>query len=151
MTRRRWPWVLLAVVVVGVLVILLWPGGEPTRAERAHDLAAELKCPECQGLAVADSSAPTSVAIRADIKRRIARGESDAEIRQAYVDKYGEEILLSPESSGVGLLVWELPVLVLALGAAGVWFALARGRREPRLHATTADEVLVERERKADG
>jgi cytochrome c-type biogenesis protein CcmH len=151
MTRRWWPWVLLAVVVGGVLVILLWPGGEPTRAERARDLASELKCPECEGLSVADSNAPTSVAIRADIKRRIDRGQSDAQIRQAYVDKYGEEILLSPESSGVGLLIWVLPVLVMALGAAGVWFALARARREPRLHATTADEVLVERERGADG
>jgi cytochrome c-type biogenesis protein CcmH len=130
-----------------VLVVLLWPGGETTRAERAHNLAVELKCPECQGLSVADSSAPTSVAIRADIKRRIERGQSDAEIRQAYVDKYGEEILLSPESSGVGLIVWVLPVVVLALGVAGIWFALARARREPRLHATTADEVLVDRER----
>jgi cytochrome c-type biogenesis protein CcmH len=146
-TRRWWPWVLLAVVVAGVLAVVLWPSDAPTRAERAHALASELKCPECEGLSVADSSAPTSVAIRADINRRIDRGESDGEIRQAYVDKYGEEILLSPEGSGVGLLVWVLPVLVLALGAAGVWFALARARREPRLHATTADEVLVERER----
>jgi cytochrome c-type biogenesis protein CcmH len=150
MTKRWWPWVLLAVVVCGVLAILLWPSGGPTRAERTRDLAAELKCPECQGLSVADSSAPTSVAIRADIRRRIARGESDADIRQAYVDKYGEEILLSPEGSGVGLLVWGLPVLVLVLGAAGIWFALARARRDPRLHATTADEVLVERERGVD-
>jgi cytochrome c-type biogenesis protein CcmH len=136
-------------VVGGVLVFLLWPGDEPTRAERVRDLSAELKCPECEGLSVGDSSAPTSIAIRNDIRRRIDRGESDAEIRQAYVDTYGEEILLSPESSGVGLLVWMLPVLVLALGATGIWFALARARREPRLHATTADEVLVERERGA--
>jgi cytochrome c-type biogenesis protein CcmH len=142
--------VLLAVVVGGVLVLLVWPGGEPTRAERARNLAAELKCPECEGLSVGDSSAPTSTAIRDDIKRRIDRGASDAEIRQAYVDRYGEEILLSPESSGIGLLVWVLPVLVLVLGATGIWFALARARREPRLHATTADEVLVERERGAE-
>jgi cytochrome c-type biogenesis protein CcmH len=142
--------VLLAVVVGGVLVVLLWPSGETTHAERARNLAVELKCPECQGLSVADSSAPTSVAIRADIKRRIERGQSDSAIRQAYVDKYGEEILLSPESSGVGLIVWVLPVLVLALGAAGIWFALARARREPRLHATTADEALVDRERGAE-
>jgi cytochrome c-type biogenesis protein CcmH len=150
MTRRWWPWALLAVVVGGVLVFLLWPGDAPTRAERAGALAAELKCPECEGLSVGASSAPTSDAIRADIRRRIDRGESDAEIRQAYVDKYGEEILLSPESSGVGLLVWVLPVLVLALGATGIGFALARARREPRLHATTADEVLVQRERGAE-
>jgi len=147
---KRWaPWAVLAIVVAVVLVIVAWPGGGKDAGARAHDLAAELKCQECQGLSVADSSAPTSVAIRADIKRRIARGESDAEIRQAYVDRYGEQILLSPEGSGLGLVVWVLPVVVLALGAAGIWFALARSRREPRLHPTAADEALVDREREA--
>ena len=96
---------------------------------------------------MADSNAPTSKAIRADIRRRIADGQSDAEIRQSYVDKYDESILLSPQSSGLGLIVWILPVLVLALGAAGIYFTLARARREPRLHATAADEGLVDRER----
>jgi cytochrome c-type biogenesis protein CcmH len=146
-TRKAWPWVALAVVVVGVLAIVAWPGGERSDAARAHDLAADLRCPECEGLSVADSNAPTSKAIRNDIEQRIADGQSDAEIRQAYVDRYGESILLSPESSGIGLLVWVLPVVALALGATGIGFVLARARREPHLHATTADEELVDRER----
>ncbi|HEX9506068.1 MAG TPA: cytochrome c-type biogenesis protein CcmH, partial [Acidimicrobiia bacterium] len=112
-----------------------------------HALETELKCPECQGLSVADSQAPTSRAIRADIKRRIASGQSDGQIRQAYVDDYGESILLSPQGSGISLLVWVLPVLVLTLGATGIVFALRRNRNEPRLHATDADEMLVERSR----
>lgn len=148
--RRWWPWLALALVLAVVLAILLWPSGTRSAAARAHDLATELRCPECQGLSVADSNAPTSKAIRADIKRRIADGQSDEEIRQVYVDDYGEDILLSPQSSGIGLIVWVLPVLVLALGAAGIWFALARARREPRLHATAADEALVDRERGVD-
>ena len=147
MTRRLWPWFALVVVVVGVLAVLVWPSGSQSDAARAHQLATELRCPECEGLSVADSNAPTSKAIRADIQRRIADGQSDAEIRQSYVDKYDESILLSPQSSGLGLIVWILPVLVLALGAAGIYFALARSRREPRLHATAADEGLVDRER----
>ena len=150
MTRRVWPWFALAVVVVGVLAVLVWPNGSQSDASRARQLATELRCPECEGLSVADSNAPTSKAIRADIRRRIADGQSDAEIRQSYVDKYDESILLSPQSSGLGLIVWILPVLVLALGGAGIYFALARARREPRLHATAADEGLVERERGVD-
>ncbi|MEX1009601.1 MAG: cytochrome c-type biogenesis protein [Acidimicrobiia bacterium] len=148
--RRWWPWLALALVLAVVLAILVWPGGAQTPAARAHDLATELRCPECEGLSVADSNAPTSKAIRADIERRIAAGQSDAEIRQVYVDDYGEDILLSPQSSGIGLIVWVLPVLVLALGAAGIWFGLTRARREPRLHATEADEALVDRERGVD-
>ena len=86
-------------------------------------------------------------AIRADIKRRIARGQSDEVIRQAYIDNYGESILLSPQDSGVSLLVWILPIVVVALGATGIVFALRRNRDEPHLRATEADEKLVERER----
>jgi cytochrome c-type biogenesis protein CcmH len=145
---RRWaPWGALGAVVVVVLAITLWPSGDRSAAARAHDLELQIKCPECQGLSVADSQATTSQAIRADIKKRIARGQSDARIRQVYVDTYGQSILLSPQDSGLGLIVWVLPVLVLALGSAGIVFALARNRREPHLHATPADEALIARER----
>jgi cytochrome c-type biogenesis protein CcmH len=145
---RRWgPWVGLAAMVVVVLAIVVWPGGSPSVAERARSLESELKCPECQGLSVADSQAPTSRAIRADIKQRIAEGQSDERIRRAYVDRYGESILLSPQGSGISLLVWVLPVLALALGGTGIAFVLARGRREEHLHPTIADETLVERAR----
>jgi cytochrome c-type biogenesis protein CcmH len=145
---RRWgPWIALGVVVVIALAVVLWPNGSQSNAARAHDLEAQLKCPECQGLSVADSQAPTSRAIRADIKRRIAKGQSDEVIRQAYIDNYGESILLSPQDSGVSLLVWILPIVVVALGATGIVFALRRNRDEPHLHATEADERLVERER----
>jgi cytochrome c-type biogenesis protein CcmH len=143
---RRWgPWIGLALVVVVALAVVLWPNGHQSAAARAHSLETQLKCPECQGLSVADSQAPTSRAIRADIKRRIAKGQSDGQIRQAYVDDYGESILLTPQDSGISLIVWVLPVLVLALGATGIVFALRRNRGQPRLHATEADETLVGR------
>jgi cytochrome c-type biogenesis protein CcmH len=148
---RRWgAWIALAVVVAVALTVVLWPNGSESPAARAHDLETQLKCPECQGLSVADSQAPTSRAIRADIKRRIKAGQSDETIRQAYVSTYGPEILLTPEDSGVSLLVWILPVVVLALGATGIVFALRRNRGQPHLHATEADQQLVEREQ-ADG
>jgi cytochrome c-type biogenesis protein CcmH len=149
---RRWgPWLALAVVVAVALAVVVWPRGDQSAAARAHALETELKCPECQGLSVADSQAPTSRAIRADIKRRIAKGQSDAVIRQAYVDRYGEAILLSPQDSGISLIVWVLPVVVLALGATGIVYALRRNRGEPHLHATDADEALVGRARETEG
>ena len=144
---RRWgPWIALGLVVVVALAFVLWPDGSRSPSARAHDLETELKCPECQGLSVADSQAPTSRAIRADVARRIAAGQSDEEIRQAYVDNYGEGILLAPQDSGVSLLVWILPIVVVAMGATGIVFALRRNRDQPHLRATEADARLVERE-----
>jgi cytochrome c-type biogenesis protein CcmH len=146
------PWIVLAAIVVGVIVWAAWPdGGSASARDRTRDLAAELRCPDCEGLSVLDSSTSTARAIRADIRRRIAAGESDEEIRQSYVDRFGESILLNPEGEGLGVLVWGLPVVVLLVGAGGLVLALRRWRGQPAMHATEADEALVARAREDDG
>jgi cytochrome c-type biogenesis protein CcmH len=147
-SARTGAWVVLAVVVAVVLAIVLWPsGGEPTTSERVSALASELRCPDCEGQSIQQSSTATARAARADIRRRVEAGESDADIRQAFVDKFGDSILLKPEQGGIGLLVWGLPVLAVLLGAGGLVLALRRWQREPHLHATAADERLVAQER----
>jgi cytochrome c-type biogenesis protein CcmH len=149
---KAWPWVLIGVIVIGVVAWAAWPdGGDRTDRERARDLAAELRCPDCEGLSVLDSSTSTARAIRADIRRQIDAGASDEEIRQSYVDRFGESILLNPEGEGLGVLVWGLPVIVLLLGGGGLVIALRRWRTQPVMHSTDADEELVARERRSPG
>ena len=139
------PWAALAVLVVGIVAFLVWPdGGERSVNARTRALAEEIRCPECQGLSAATSSAPTARAIRVDIRDQIEAGRSDAEIRQSMIDRYGESILLKPEGGGIGLLVWGLPVVGLVVGAAGLAFALWRWRAQPARRATDADERLVD-------
>lgn len=148
--RRRLPWLALALLVVGASVWAAWPESGPrTVREHALDLASELRCPDCEGLSVADSATTSGRSIRADLRRRIEAGESDAAIRQVYIERYGDSILLKPEGSGIGILVWGLPVTAIVLGAGGLAFAFARWRREPAMHATVADEALVESTRRA--
>jgi cytochrome c-type biogenesis protein CcmH len=146
---RRWlPWIILGVLVVGALAYATWPrGGEESLSAHTRRISSEIRCVDCQGLAVADSATQTARATRADIRARIRRGESDAEIRQVYVDRYGETVLLKPSSDGIGVLVWALPIAALVLGAGGLAFALRRWQREPRLTASAADEALVAEER----
>jgi len=147
-SRRAVPWVALAAVVAVTLAIVVWPrGGAPSDAERVRSVGSELRCPDCESQSIAQSSTETARAARADIRRRVAGGESDAEIRQAYIDKFGPSILLNPESGGLGILVWGLPAAALVLGAGGLVLALRRWRREPHLHATDADRELVQRAR----
>jgi cytochrome c-type biogenesis protein CcmH len=144
----RWtPWIALGLVVAVALVWVAWPHGDPSVRERAHDLATELRCPDCEGLSVADSSTSSARAVRADLRRRMRAGESDDDIRQEYVDRFGESILLRPQGDGLGVLVWGLPVLVLVLGAGGLVFAMRRWQRQPAMHPTVADEALVEQAR----
>jgi cytochrome c-type biogenesis protein CcmH len=144
--RRRMrvyaPWILLVVVVAGAL---LWAqlGSSATSSptERTRALAEQLRCLECQGLSVADSHTTTAEAIKTDIRRRIDAGESNATIKQAYVDRYGEFVLLSPSSSYVAL--WWIPVFLIGAGGIGVGVVLVRNARKPRRVATDAERARV--------
>jgi cytochrome c-type biogenesis protein CcmH len=144
MSRKAWPWLALGALVAVTLVVLVTrsqPSSSPrARAER---LAHQLACPECEGESVADSNSVSARAIRADIPRRIAARESDAEIRAAYVAKYGEKVLRTPANSGIGLVAWVIPAVALFLGLAGIALALRRWSRTPRLTATEDDEAIV--------
>jgi cytochrome c-type biogenesis protein CcmH len=142
---RIWlSWGLLGLLLVGALVVVVvrsQPSNSP--AARADRLAHELRCPTCESEAVANSQSPAAVAIRADIRRRIAAGESDGEIRAAVVRSYTQYVLLLPNGRGIGLVVWIVPIAVLFVGAAGLALALRRWSRQPRLAATAADEAIV--------
>jgi cytochrome c-type biogenesis protein CcmH len=147
-TPRFLPWTVLALVVAAALTVAAWPShGPPSVAERARSVASELRCVDCEALSIADSSTSNAAAQRADIESRVRAGQSDAQIRRAYVDRYGASILLRPENKGIGMIVWALPVGAFLLGAGGLALALRRWRSEPRLAASTADEQLVRRTR----
>ncbi|MFM7224093.1 MAG: cytochrome c-type biogenesis protein CcmH, partial [Actinomycetota bacterium] len=111
----------------------------------------QIACPVCDGQAVSESNAPEARAIRDDIPERIAAGESDAEIRAAYVARYGDGVLLAPAGAGLGLLAWALPLVVLALGALGVGLTVRRWSRAPRLVPAPEDVTAVEAARRDRG
>jgi cytochrome c-type biogenesis protein CcmH len=145
---RVLPWVALGLVVmVGLWFASTGGDGKQTVNDRVQDIASELRCVDCQSQSVATSSTASARAFRDEIRRRVQAGESAGTIRRAFVDKYGEFILLKPSGSGIGIIVWGLPVLVFVLGAGGLVFALRRWRREPRLVATDDDERVVAAER----
>ena len=141
--RERVSWVLLSVIAIVVVAWVAWPSGAPSDADRARSLARSLRCPDCESLSAADSHTPSGRAIRRDLRQRVANGQSDPTIRRVYVDRYGESILLEPDRSGMGLVVWGLPVLVLLAGGVGLFVAFRRWRRPAPAHATEEDARLV--------
>lgn len=149
MRARRWgPWLALVVVLAGALVVgTAGTGGPRTDAERKAHLASELRCPTCRGQSVRDSDAPAAAAIRAEISRRVDEGQSDDEIL-AYVDgKFPESLRLTPPASGMGAVVWALPVVALVAAVAGLAVAFRRWRAEPLPAPSDDDRALVERAR----
>ncbi|MDP9333041.1 MAG: cytochrome c-type biogenesis protein CcmH [Actinomycetota bacterium] len=147
-SRKLLPWfALIVVVIVGVVVLVVRSRPDSSPAARAERLEHQLACPVCDGQSIADSNSPQSRAIRDDIPRRIAAGQSDAEIRAFYVSRYTERILETPSNSGLGIVAWGLPALAVILGSASIVVAVRRWSRAPRLTATDADEDIVRRAR----
>ncbi|MDQ1449839.1 MAG: cytochrome c-type biosis protein CcmH [Actinomycetota bacterium] len=141
---------LAAVVVIAGVVLAARSGTSNSPAARSERLDNELACPVCVGESVADSNAPESRAIRIDIVKRIRGGQSDSDIRDAYVGIYGEHILLTPSNGGIGIVAWGIPIVALVLGGAGIGFAVRRWSTTPRLAATVEDENVVDRERRRE-
>jgi cytochrome c-type biogenesis protein CcmH len=147
MSRRRLlGWVAMAAVLVAALAIgVTHDGGPRTPEERARNLAETVACPTCDGQSVAESDAAASRGIRTLIAERIDQGASDDAIRDELVATWGESILLTPDSSGVGGLVWVLPVVALVLALAGMGYVFWRWRGLAAVHASDADRELVDR------
>jgi cytochrome c-type biogenesis protein CcmH len=89
-------------------------------------LAKELRCPVCQGLSIQDSPSELSQEMRDVIRDQLKAGRSPEEVKQYFLGKYGEWILLEPKPSGFNLVVYVVPVLVVLGGLAIVWRAVKR-------------------------
>jgi cytochrome c-type biogenesis protein CcmH len=143
--RRFLPWLLMAVLLAGAFAVATRTGSGPeTPAERVERIASEVRCPTCRQLSAEESDAPAAQAVRVAIATRVARGETDAQIRAFLVDAYGRDILLKPGRSGVAGLVWALPVIAFVCAVAGLVVAFRRWRAGAA--APTADDrALVAR------
>ena len=121
---------LLGIVLVVALVVGsgLLGSGSPSSAARAAALDARLKCPSCQGLSVAQSNSPSSVAIRAEVRRRVDAGESDQQVVDALRARYGDAVLLTPPAGGLSVLLWLVPLILVAAVTIIVIVSLLRRR-----------------------
>ena len=143
-TARSWSLLAGAVVVIAAAAVVASgsDGVAPTTDDRVHEIAAELRCPVCQNLSVADSPSRLAGEMRAEIASKLSAGETPEEIRAFFVDRYGEWVLLAPTKRGLNLVPWAIPLIGVIAGAA-VWFALVR-RRPPRQVPSVAARTPVE-------
>jgi cytochrome c-type biogenesis protein CcmH len=112
---------------------------DPAKETRARDLSRELRCMVCQNQSIDDSEAPLARDLRLLVRERIAAGDSDAQVIDFLVARYGEFVLLKPRLKSHTLLLWLLPPLALAGGGFALWM---HGRRRSR-SAAAEDQSLV--------
>lgn len=131
---------LLAAPAAAVLPDEMLP--DPAQEQRARTISKDLRCVVCQNQSIDDSDAPLARDLRLLVREQIAKGKTDAEVRDYVVARYGNFVLLKPPVEGDTLLLWAGPFAVLLLGGIGI--ALWQ-RRRPGITSDAAPLTEAER------
>ncbi len=122
---------------------------DPIKESRARDLSRELRCMVCQNQSIDDSEAPLARDLRLLVRERIAAGDSDAQVMDFLVARYGEFVLLKPRLEPHTLLLWLLPPLALVGGGLALWMHNRRrtksGGDETLFKLSADEEARLER------
>jgi cytochrome c-type biogenesis protein CcmH len=141
----------LLAVFVGLLISLVAYGAIDTyefrdeaERERYRTLTEELRCPKCQNQNIADSNAPIAMDLRKEIFRMLEEGQSNDQIIDYLVARYGDFVRYRPPVTKTTLLLWYGPAALLILGLGVLAFIIVRRRR---VDGTPAAQTLTEAER----
>ena len=125
-----------------VLTVLLCVAARVALADplddEARKVGKQLQCPICAGATVADSPSDLAGQMRAVIRSKLEAGESEQQIVDYFVERYGDGVLVEPPRRGISLLVWIAPVAMLFAGGVLLWRLLKSWLRPRRLAATGA-------------
>ena len=111
---------------------------DPAMEARARQISEGLRCLVCQNQSIDDSDAPLAKDLRVLVRERLREGDSNGQVVDYVVARYGEFVLLRPTFGWHTLLLWLSPLLAVGLGAFGIW-RLSR-RRAPKAEGLSAAE-----------
>jgi cytochrome c-type biogenesis protein CcmH len=118
---------------------------DPAKEARARNLSRELRCMVCQNESIDDSEAPLARDLRLLVRERNAAGDSDTQVLNFLVARYGEFVLLKPRLERQTLLLWLLTPFVLAMGALALWIN-SRRRKAVASADPSPPQLTVEEE-----
>jgi cytochrome c-type biogenesis protein CcmH len=133
-----------------IMAVLLLAAPAIAKPPTLADLEDEVMCVEC-GTPLEVSQSPVANQERAFISEQIAAGKDKQQIKAALVDEYGEQVLAEPKGGGFDTTLWIVPVVLVLLGAAGIFAAVRRWRRNgPEPDAPLAPALSAEDTRRLD-
>jgi cytochrome c-type biogenesis protein CcmH len=140
---------LLFAVLTALLFVSAGAGRAQSIDDEAHRIGQTLQCPVCEGHSVAESPSQLATQMRAVIREKLSAGESDQQISQYFVDRYGESVLRIPPRSGFTAIAWIVPYLALALAV--VFLVQTVRRRKHAAVPTTPGAVSPDPSRATPG
>jgi cytochrome c-type biogenesis protein CcmH len=119
---------------------------DATLEARARTLSKELRCMVCQNQSIDDSDAPLARDLRVLVRERLQAGDSDRQVIDFLVARYGEFVLLRPRLSAHTAVLWLGPAAIVLIGACGLWWAM---RRQGDASARAAETAKLSPEEEA--
>ncbi len=116
---------------------------DPVLEARAREISAGLRCPVCRNESIDESNATLSRDLRLLVRERLVAGDSDAQVVDFIVSRFGEFVLLRPGISGSNLILW-LAAPAMLITALGVGWATVRRRAAPDAALTDAEKARLE-------
>ena len=113
---------------------------ETTIDRQVKEIASELRCPVCQGLSLQASPSELAQEMRAVIRRQLEEGKTPRQVKQYFVSKYGEWILLEPQAHGFNLVAYVLPLVAFAGGGVVIYLLLKRWVRPVPANSVVYDD-----------
>ena len=116
---------------------------DPVLEQRARDISAGLRCLVCQNQSIDDSDADLAKDLRVLVRERLVAGDSDEQVRQYLVDRYGEYVLLNPRVNNHTILLWIAAPLLLLVGL-GTLVVVGRRRRVADGELTAEEQAALD-------
>ena len=99
---------------------------DPALEARAREISSELRCMVCQNQSIDDSEAPPARDLRLLVRERLKAGDSDSQVVDFMVARYGEFVLLKPRMSWHTAILWAAPLTILIAGLLAIGFSILR-------------------------
>lgn len=117
---------------------------DPALEQRARDISEGLRCLVCQNQSIDDSDADLARDLRVLVRERLVAGDSNAEVEQYIVDRYGEYVLLNPRLNTHTILLWAAAPALLLVGLGLLLFARRRLPAEPAAGLTAEEQAALD-------
>ncbi|MEO6396781.1 MAG: cytochrome c-type biogenesis protein [Devosia sp.] len=114
--------------------------GDPALEARARTVSANLRCLVCQNQSIDDSDADLAHELRLIVRERLVAGDTDQQVVDYIVARYGEFVLLQPVVAPHTIVLWAAAPIVLIIGGIVLIFAMRRRRSAAAPTALTSDE-----------
>lgn len=142
---------LCLLVLVPLTSLAVMPGealDDPRLEERARGITKNLRCLVCQNQSIDDSNAGLAKDLRVLVRERISQGDSDDQVLDFVVDRYGDFVLLTPPFKFQTILLWSSPLILLLIGVLFVWRSM---NAQPNLASTLSDDEVARLRRIMEG